>query len=75
MANPTATSSRWSVPKRKLKQLVHDYSASAQAADLIYVNDKEEGILRKKKGSINSFDYSFQGKKIKDKSILTRIQH
>ena len=69
----TVTASRWSVPKKKLRHLVHDYSATAQAAALIYVNDKDEGITRKKKGS--SFEFFFQGKKVKDKAILERIKH
>jgi DNA topoisomerase-1 len=75
MAIAPASNSRWTVPKKKLRTLVHDYSATAQAADLLYVNDKDEGITRKKKGDTNTFDYFFQGKKVKDKTTLERIQH
>ena len=64
MATATASTSRWSIPKKKLRTLVHDYSASAHAANLTYSNDKKEGLLRKKKEDINVFDYYFQGKKL-----------
>ena len=41
-------------------------------ADLVYVNDKDPGIERKKKG--DGFTYSFNGKPVKDKKELDRIK-
>lgn len=75
MATVIATTSRWSVPKKKLSKLVHDYSATARAADLIYNTDKDEGISRKRKSNSSEFEYFFLGKKVKDKSTLERIKH
>ena len=75
MATVTSANLRWSVPKKKLRTLVHDYSATAQAADLVYTTDKEEGIIRRKKKDANDFEYLFQGKKVKDKATLERIKH
>ena len=75
MATATTKASRWSVPKKKLRDLVHNYSATALAADLIYTNDKNPGITRKKKTNAITFDYFLQGKKVKDKATLERIQH
>ena len=49
-----------------------DYSEAAKVADLIYVNDKEEGILRTKKGT--GFSYSYKGKPVEDETILQRIK-
>src|SRR5215211_793691 len=49
-----------------------DYSKAAKAADLVYVNDKEPGINRLKKG--NGFVYIFAEKPLKDKKQLERIR-
>lgn len=48
-----------------------DYSKAAKIADLIYVNDKEPGIERKKKGT--GFTYIYDEKPLKDKEQLERI--
>lgn len=60
------------VTKRKIAKAVKDYEASAELANLIYVNDREEGITRKKSGQ--RFSYYFKGKKVADKKILKRIK-
>jgi len=49
-----------------------DYSKSAKAADLVYVNDKQVGISRLKKGK--GFVYLFDNKPLKDKAQLERIK-
>ena len=59
--------------KRKLRSIVKDEEKTAKAANLIYVNDKEPGIERKKKGK--NFEYYFQGKLVKDDEELLRIKH
>ncbi|MDQ6608459.1 MAG: DNA topoisomerase IB [Bacteroidota bacterium] len=49
-----------------------DYTKAARAADLLYVNDKEEGISRVKKGDV--FSYLYKGQTVKDKTLLLRIK-
>lgn len=49
-----------------------DYSKAARVADLIYVNDKEPGIERYKKG--DSFVYKTGEKIVSDEAILKRIK-
>ncbi|HEY2726102.1 MAG TPA: DNA topoisomerase IB [Parafilimonas sp.] len=49
-----------------------DYLRTAEAAKLIYVSDKEQGIIRIKKGK--SFSYVFKNSPIKDKNQLERIK-
>lgn len=60
------------LPEKIIAQGVKDYEASARLADLVYVNDREEGIIRKKRG--NSFAYYIRDEKISDKKILKRIK-
>ncbi len=57
---------------KQILQIDKDYTASAKAADLVYVNDKEEGICRVKKR--DSFSYTYKGKPVKDETILLRIK-
>ncbi|MGH2564151.1 MAG: DNA topoisomerase IB [Ginsengibacter sp.] len=61
------------ISKKKLKSIVKDEEKTARAANLIYVTDKEPGIERKKNG--DSFEYYFNGEKIKDDEELLRIKH
>lgn len=49
-----------------------DYSKAAKAADLIYVNDKNQGIQRLKKGQ--GFTYIYDNKPLKDEAQLERIR-
>lgn len=49
-----------------------DYTGSAEAASLVYVSDKDEGILREPKGS--GFTYNFKSKPVTDESVLERIK-
>src|SRR5688572_5500935 len=49
-----------------------DYIKAAKVADLIYVNDKTDGIQRQKKGE--GFVYIYDNKPLKDKEQLERIK-
>lgn len=53
-------------------QLTKDYSHAAQAIQLMYVSDKEAGILRIQRGK--SFSYKYNGAIIKNKEQLDRIK-
>ena len=58
--------------KSTLQKLVQDPVATAKAVQLVYVNCKEEGILRVKAGK--GFKYVYKNKTIKDESTLHRIR-
>lgn len=49
-----------------------DYSKTAKLADLLYVNDKDKGIIRLKKGS--GFSYVYNNQPLKDATELERIK-
>jgi DNA topoisomerase-1 len=49
-----------------------DYGRAAKVADLIYVNDKEPGINRLKKGK--GFVYVYDNKPLKEKAEIERIR-
>ena len=49
-----------------------DYGRAAKVADLIYVNDKEAGINRLKKGK--GFVYIYDNKPLKEKAEIERIR-
>jgi len=49
-----------------------DYLRAAEAAKLIYVSDKTQGIIRIKEG--DSFSYKFKNKLLNDKKHLERIK-
>jgi DNA topoisomerase-1 len=49
-----------------------DYSRAAKIADLVYVNDKEPGIHRLKKGK--KFAFVYDNKPLKDKEEVERIR-
>ncbi len=57
---------------REILKLDKDYMKAAKMADLIYVNDKDPGILRCKKGK--GFSYTWNNKPIRDKAQLERIR-
>jgi DNA topoisomerase-1 len=59
------------VPRNKIRKAVKDYHASAKLANLVYVNDREEGITRKQTNG--KFRYYFKDTKISDKKVLKRI--
>lgn len=49
-----------------------DYTKAAEVADLLYVNDREEGITRTKKGT--GFSYAYKGKLVTNETTLQRIK-
>ena len=57
---------------KEFLKIDRDYLKAARVADLLYVTDKEEGILRTKKG--NGFSYSYKGKTLTDEATLHRIK-
>ncbi len=53
-------------------QITKDYSRTAEVAKLIYVTDKDQGIVRLKKGK--GFSYIFKNGVVRDKYQLERIR-
>lgn len=60
------------ISKIKLKKIFDDEEKTALAAKLVYVNDSDPGIERKKKKK--SFVYFFNGKEVEDEKTLLRIK-
>ena len=60
------------LPKKKLRQIIHDPEKTAKAVNLIYVQDTVPGIVRTKKGS--DFSYLHGEKKLTDSEQLDRIK-
>jgi len=58
--------------KRKLATLFNDTAKSAEAINLLYVADNQEGIIRKKSGT--GFTYLFNNKAVTDEATLLRIK-
>lgn len=57
---------------KEMLKLDKDYTLAAEAADLVYVNDKDTGITRLKKGT--GFTYLLEDKPVKDEKQLERIR-
>jgi DNA topoisomerase-1 len=60
------------ISRKKLRSIVSDSQKSAKAVDLIFVNDKDPGIIRKR--SNKGFAYFFNGKPVKDEETIFRIK-
>jgi DNA topoisomerase-1 len=58
--------------KAIIKKIKNDPVKTAEAVNLIYVSDQDEGIRRKKKG--DKFSYTFKDKSLKNKADLDRIK-
>jgi DNA topoisomerase-1 len=58
--------------KRKISSIIKDPVKTAEAVNLIYVNNTEPGIIRRKKG--DSFEFILDNKKITNKETLQRIK-
>lgn len=58
--------------KRKIRSITNKPEKTAEAVNLVYVNDHTPGIQRIKKGK--SFDYFLADKKITDEETLQRIK-
>jgi DNA topoisomerase I len=60
------------LPHKEILKIDKDYSKSAKLADLRYVNDKDPGITRLKKGA--GFAYYFKDELMEDEEQLARIK-
>src|SRR6478735_4754473 len=60
------------INRRQVRLLRNNPARSAAFVNLMYVNDKDPGIMRVRKG--NAVDYYFNRKKITDKATLGRIK-
>lgn len=60
------------IDRRTFRAAIKDVTKTAKAVNLIYVNNKQDGIIRKRKGE--SFYYIEDSKKITDKDKLERIK-
>lgn len=56
---------------KKIEAIVNDPQKAAEAIDLLYVQDSQSGISRRRRA--DKFQYFFGSKKISDKKILERI--
>jgi DNA topoisomerase-1 len=61
-----------SIPTGEIEKIIAGPEASAKAVSLVYVNDRQEGILRAGKGK--NFRYYYRNKILRDKSQLDRIK-
>ncbi len=60
------------ISHKEFTQLSKDYAHAAEVAKLIYVSDKEHGIIRIKKGK--TFTYKYKDAALKEKENLERIK-
>lgn len=60
------------ISHRDFIDITKNYSRAAEMVNLIYVSDKEAGIIRIKKG--NGFAYTYNNSPLKDKNQLERIK-
>ena len=58
--------------KKTIKTILKDAKKSAEAVNLIYVDDRQPGIRRHKRGK--EFDYFLARKKVRDRDTLERIR-
>jgi len=61
-----------SISKRRIKTLLKDPVKTAEAVNLIYMNDTKPGIERIK--TDNGFEYRYEGKEVSDEETLLRIK-
>jgi DNA topoisomerase I len=61
-----------SLTHREILSADRDYEKAAGFANLIYVNDRQAGISRIKKG--NGFSYRYGGRLVREKAVLGRIR-
>jgi len=57
---------------KEFLKIDRNYSEAASIASLVYVNDKEEGITRIKKGK--GYSYSFHNKTLRSRAEIMRIK-
>lgn len=61
-----------SIPKRRIRSLLKSPVKTAEAVNLVYMNDTKPGIQRIK--TDDGFEYEYEGKKITDEETLLRIK-
>lgn len=61
-----------SIPKRRIRSLLKSPVKTAEAVNLVYMNDTKPGIERIKTDS--GYGYQYEGKKITDEETLLRIK-
>jgi DNA topoisomerase-1 len=61
-----------SLSHKEFLKIDRDYNKTAKAADLVYVNDRQPGISRTKKGK--GFVYIYDSKPLKDEAEIERIR-
>ncbi len=59
------------IPHESLVKIYEEPVLAAKAANLVYINNTNNGIKRMKKG--RGFQYIFQGKAVKDETTIERI--
>jgi len=72
MSLPLAADPIASISKRRIKSLLKSPVKTAEAVNLVYMSDSVPGIERVRTG--DSFEYYFEGKKVKDDETLVRIK-
>ncbi|HMK03522.1 MAG TPA: hypothetical protein VK489_05000 [Ferruginibacter sp.] len=60
------------LPKSKIKKIINDPVKTAEAINLVYVNDSAPGISRRRRGK--NFSYYQGDKKISDRNEIKRIK-
>jgi DNA topoisomerase I len=60
------------ISRSKLRKIINDPVKTAEAVNLVYVNDTAPGIRRKRSGS--NFSYLYNEKALRDKEQLSRIK-
>lgn len=61
------------ISPKQIAKIINDPMKTAKAVNLVYVNDSDIGILRKKWG--RGFRYTLEDKKVTDKAQLERIKN
>ncbi|MEO6915373.1 MAG: DNA topoisomerase IB [Chitinophagaceae bacterium] len=69
---PAAVEGIITLSKKTISNIVKDPIKTAEAANLVYVNNTESGIIRVRKGQ--KFSYLEDSRPVKDKEILGRIK-
>ena len=72
MAKTEITESFTDLSHKEMIDIHKDVSKAAEAADLVYINDQDAGIVRVKKGK--GFAYFINDKLIEDDEIIDRIK-
>ena len=72
MSLPSVDNALSGISKRRIKTLIKDPVKTAEAVNLVYMNDTKPGIVRMK--TEDGFEYAYEGKKVTDDETLMRIK-